>query len=69
MITEINSHQKTAMFWLSNKDQVNSILLSDLKSQIAQYKKQKYLVAVFYSGTGNLLENTKSLLHQNRLFS
>ena len=58
--------RKLVEIWLTNAEQSDHDLRADLQPIYDQYKKKKYLVAVFKSGHGNLYENTRDLLLYNR---
>ena len=63
----ITNHQdKIIEVWLTNADRTNPIVQSALKPLYADYKKQKYTVAVFYSGQSDLLGKTTDLLLRNK---
>lgn len=48
--------------WLSQKENRDETPQSRLKPMYAQWKQQKYMVAVFRSGKENLKESTLALL-------
>ena len=52
--------------WLTNAEQQNEATMQSLKPICDSYRQQKYKVAIFRSGQGDLLYNTQSLLLQNR---
>ena len=52
--------------WLSNEEKNSSLIKEKLKELYDKYKKTKYIVAVYESGSADLLSGTKSLLSQNR---
>ena len=58
--------RKLVEIWLTNAEQSDHDLRADLQPIYDQYKKKKYLVAVFKSGHGNLYENTRDLLFYHR---
>ena len=57
MEINVNEDKKIVEIWLSNEEKNNSL---------TKYKKTKYIVAVYESGSADLLIGTKSLLSQNR---
>ena len=52
--------------WLSNAEKKDTSLREGLKRLYAEYKKKKYLVAVFESGEGDLYSSTLELLAYNK---
>ena len=52
--------------WLSNAEKNDTSLRDGLKRLYAEYKKKKYLVAVFESGEGDLYQSTLELLSYNK---
>lgn len=61
-----NEKQKTIEVWLTSKEKEDEHLQSRLKSLYAQWKQQKYFVAVFCSGSADLYEQTAGLLIHNQ---
>ena len=61
-----NTQDKIVEIWITNKEKHNLKLKQALSPLFAEYKKQKYTVAVFYSGESNLLANTTDLLLKNK---
>ena len=58
--------KKLVQVWLSRKESGDEALQSRLKPMYAQWKQQKYMVAVFNSGQEDLKENTLALLAYNK---
>ena len=58
--------KKLVQVWLSQKESSDEALQSRLKPIYAQWKQQKYTVAVFRSGKENLKESTLALLAYNK---
>ena len=52
--------------WLSNAEKKDTSLRDSLKRLYDEYKKKKYLVAVFESGEGDLYQSTLELLSYNK---
>lgn len=52
--------------WLTNAEQADPGLRASLQGIYDTFKKKKYLVAVFESGTCGLYEQTRDLLLYNR---
>ncbi len=65
---EINIHddKKMVEVWLTRAEKQDKVLQQELKSLYAQYKKKKYMVAVFESGEQDLYQNTLALLSYNK---
>ncbi|MEG2222014.1 MAG: hypothetical protein RRY95_04720 [Oscillospiraceae bacterium] len=57
------------MFWLTNAEQADAVLLAELPSQFAAYRAQKYTVVIFRSGSANLLDKTTGLLLHSQKMS
>lgn len=66
MKLEIDEKKKTALFWLTNAEREDKTLRSLLEEQYTDFKRQKYLVAVFFSGEQDLFEKTEGLVMHNR---
>ena len=58
--------KKLVQVWLSQKESRDEALQNRLKSMYAQWKQQKYTVAVFRSGKEDLKESTLALLAYNK---
>lgn len=52
--------------WLNNAEKNDASLRDELKCLYDEYKKKKYLVAVFESGEGDLYQSTLELLAYNK---
>lgn len=65
---EIHVDEKNFLvqIWLTRAEKADVNLRNALIPIYARYKADKYKVAVFLSGEGPLLENTKHLLSINR---
>ena len=66
MEINVNENKKIVEVWLSNEEKNNNVIKEKLKELYDKYKKTKYIVAVYESGSADLLSGTKSLLSQNR---
>jgi len=66
MEINVNENKKIVEIWLSNEEKNNSLTKEKLRELYDKYKKTKYIVAVYESGSADLLSGTKSLLSQNR---
>lgn len=51
--------------WLTGSESRDAALRERLKQYYADFKAKKYFVAVFESGEGDLLTNTKYLLQES----
>ena len=58
--------KKLVQVWLSQKESRDEALQNRLKPMYAQWKQQKYTVAVFRSGKEDLKESTLALLAYNK---
>ena len=59
-------NQKRIEIWLTNEEKSEPVLCESLKPLFKRFHDQKYLVAVFLSGEGDLYEGTRALLLYNR---
>ena len=66
MEIQVNDSNKIVEIWLSNVEKDSTAVQNSLKPVYAAYKAKKYKVAVFQSGSGNLLGNARNLLLHNR---
>ena len=66
MEINVNENKKIVEVWLSNEEKNNGLIKDKLKELYDMYKKTKYIVAVYESGSADLFSGTKSLLVQNR---
>ena len=62
----VNDKEKTVEIWMNQSERENGDLQNRLKAIFADYKRNKFFVAIFYSGGRNLLECTTGLLLHNR---
>lgn len=62
----INEQSKIVEVWQSHVDQQDEALQSRLRSMYADWKKKKYLVAVYRSGKEDMYEATRDLLIYNK---
>ena len=60
MIIDVKEEKKRAEIWITRKEAAAG--QTELKRLISQYRKQDYLVTVFYSGERSLPEMTGLLL-------
>lgn len=58
--------KKIIEVWLTQQEAADESLQSRLKPIYAQWKRQKYLVAVYRSGKENLFRSTLELLAYNK---
>ena len=56
---------KYVEIWLSNAENKDTEIETNLKTMYDKYNSDKYRVVVFRSGTENLVKNTKELLRCN----
>ena len=66
MQIDVHDDKKIAAIWLSNAEKNDAALRKSLEPIYKKYHQQKYLVAVYESGTEDLYESTLALLKYNR---
>lgn len=66
MEINVRDDSKIVEVWLTREEKQDQVLRERLKPLYREYKAQKYLVAVFLSGTEDLAEQTSALLRYNR---
>ena len=66
MEIERNEEKKIISVWLTKAESRDEYLQRRLKSMYPKWKKEKYLVAVYHSGTEDLFESTLALLAYNK---
>lgn len=58
--------KKQILIWMTQQESQDKTLQSRLKPMYTQWKKQKYLVAVYRSGSKDLRESVLDLLLHNK---
>lgn len=66
MKREICSEEKIVYYWMSQKEKIDPTLQTSLRPEYAQWRKMRYKICVFTSGTENLVDLTKELLSHNK---
>ena len=66
MELNVQDDRKIVELWLTHADEQKGEIQEMLKALYRLYKEQKYTVAVFHSGTGDLTRQTSDLLCCNR---
>lgn len=66
MEIERNEEKKIISVWLTRAESRDEDLQRRLKSMYPKWKKEKYLVAVYHSGTEDLYRSTLDLLAYNK---
>ena len=66
MEIERDEEKKIISIWLTKQESRDHALRDRLKPLYAQWKAQKYLVAVYHSGTEDLYRSTLDLLVYNK---
>lgn len=66
MRMNVNEKSRIVSFWLTNEEKNNKALRKELASIYKEYSDNKYMVAVFESGSEDLYEQTLELLLYNR---
>lgn len=67
MEIEIRDKDKRVNIWLTHAESQDTALKESLKPMYQEFKRKKYLVAVFESGTESMEELTRDLLLYNRV--
>ena len=65
MEVSVSERQKTVEFWLTRAEQDDAVLRADLKVRCQRYSQSGYSVAVFFSGSKDLAQQTRDLLNYN----
>ena len=66
MEIHVKDSLKIVEIWLTCAEQDDASLRKSLQPLFDEYKQKKYKVAVFESGSGDLLYNTAGLLLHNK---
>lgn len=66
MEMHVREDKRIVEIWLTKAEKQDAVLQEKLKSLYNIYRKEKYLVAVFMSGDGDLYEETRELLTYNK---
>ena len=66
MKINVNDDKQIVEIWLTNSEKNDAALREGLKKIFREYKRKKYLVAVFESGSRDLYQDTLSLLIYNK---
>ena len=66
MDIRLDDKNKQVQVWLTNADCRDERLMGALDAQYDVWARDKYQVAVFRSGSGDLQENTLQMLRYNR---
>ncbi|MET0017784.1 hypothetical protein [Oscillibacter sp.] len=61
----VSEQQKTVEVWLTHAEQDDTALRADLKARCQRYYRSGYFVAVFFSGSKDLTQQTRDLLNDN----
>lgn len=67
MEIDVRHDKKRVNIWLTRAESADMELRSSLEPMYKKYKAQKYLVAVFESGTESLEESVRDLLLYNKV--
>ena len=65
---EVNKNEAIGVvdIWLTHEDQRNPATPERIRELSRQYSAEKMMIAVFYSGSQDLAEETSALLRYNR---
>ena len=66
MTVQIYDRKKMVTIWLTHADQAHAGIQEAVRRISREYKSKKYLVGVFLSGQGDLVEQTSVLLCHNQ---
>ena len=66
MEINIRENDKIVEIWLTNAEKNDPTVQAKLKPLYANYKRRKFTVAVFQSGSHNLYQRTLELLAYNK---
>ena len=66
MQTIVHDNRGLVEVWLTNEEKKDPSVQEQLQAMYGEYKKKKYMVAVFYSGEEDLYENIRALLSYNK---
>lgn len=61
----VSEQQKTVEFWLTRAERDDAALRADLKVRCQRYYRSGYFVAVFFSGSKDLAQQTRDLVNDN----
>lgn len=64
--TKVLDNERIVEIWLTRTEKEDIQLREHLRLLFQQYKQKKYLVAVYESGGGDLLDGTTALILHNR---
>ena len=62
----VQEEKKIVEVWLTKEEKTDAKLRESLKPLYKKYHVQKYMVAVFLSGNGDLEQGTRDLLIHNK---
>lgn len=65
MEISVSEQQKTVEVWLTQAERDDAALRADLKARCQHYYRNGYFVAVFFSGSKDLTQQTRDLLNYN----
>ena len=66
MQVDIHDNARQVCIWLTKAESADPATDERIRPIIQKYREQKYLVAVYRSGTEDLFENTLAFLKYNR---
>lgn len=66
IVINVNDSSKIVSLWFTNEDPHGQPLPEDIRKMCSDYRKRKYMIAIFRSGKEDLFENTFALLKHNR---
>lgn len=66
IVISVNDTSKIVSLWFANDDPPTESLPEEIRKICDDYRKRKYMIAIFRSGKENLFGNTFALLKHNR---
>lgn len=65
MRISIDDQNKMLALWLNNQEDIEKNITQDTKEAIDEYKKKKYKICIFQSGTEDIKTNLLKLILNN----
>jgi hypothetical protein len=65
LIIDINDNSKIVALWFSSEENPKQNIPKDIEEEIEKYRKQKYRICMYQSGTDDIKKNLLNLLINN----
>ncbi len=65
MIINVNEKNKVLALWLTNQENTNQNLPTNIEKEIEKYKEQKYRICIYQSGNEDIKNNLLNLILNN----